>query len=193
MTHLTAVVAVDPPVLTQYGPLIAALIALAGALITLIVTGRRSRRESLQQREDDYRKDARAAVAATLMEARRFQRLGWVCSDPNYFTGLGLEGAKRLRDQTDDSMLALSQALIALRLLVFDAQLHKQLDDLLYMYDAAAEVVYEAADSFWQGRAPGPVWQQRGERFSNFKAACAGLESHAASALAPSVMASRAA
>lgn len=177
----------QPTFLAQYGPLIAALIALFGALITLLVSGRRAAQESRVRREDDYRAAARTAVATTLLAARVFYRQGYPMCNPQYFILLGYEGATRLRDHADDAMSSMDQALISARLLALDENLQVKIDNLAEAFNKAAAAVHEASDAFWERRRPGVVWEQREARWSDFLTASADLQIAATSTLAPTV------
>jgi len=180
-------VAPEPSFISQYGPLLAALVALAGALLTLYVSGRRSLRDSILRREDEYRKVTREAVARALSEARRFQTEAWAMSNPFFFIGLGYEGAFRLRDETNSAMLALGQALISVRLLALDEALRVPVDSLMDRFESVDAVVHEASDAFWEERPPTAIWTERDQRFRAFAEACAVLQSEATTVLAPTV------
>ena len=60
-------------VLSQYGPLIAALIALSGAMVTLFVSMKRDDTRYREQREDDYRRDQRIAIADVAVTVHNLQ------------------------------------------------------------------------------------------------------------------------
>lgn len=181
---------VDPlqEFVSTFGPLVAALIALLGVLVTLVVSEARTRRESTNRREDEYREDVRAAIASVLISARNYERQSHAFSDPTMFIGLGFEGAKGLRDATDTAMRELSQSLVVAQLLSIDETLTAQLEGLLEEFDRTASLVHEAMESFW-GIAPSAddFWDRRSQCFDAFDNACQRLLDEALTVLAPTV------
>jgi|SRR5664280_1478477 hypothetical protein len=123
--------AADPTFVSQYGPLIAALIALAGAMTTLVVSGHREERRRRAQAEDEYRREQRQAVAAIAVAAHEFRRNTAPLADPFRLTQEGYESATRLREETESASADLLNTLTVARLLVHDAELQGALDALL--------------------------------------------------------------
>ena len=177
----------SPTFIAQYGPLLAALVALTGVLITLFVAGRRSERDSKIRREDEYRSAVRAAVVSVLSAARTFYQEGGELADPRRFIHLGYEGATELRNRADQAISTLSTTLIEARLLALDRELQKALDDVVGDFEAAARVVHEGVDAFWEGRPPLPFWHERQARWQSLAGSCARLQEIASRVLAPTV------
>src|SRR5580704_16000576 len=66
--------AASPTLISQYGPLIAAVVALFGVWSGLILNGWRDRRRYQNEREDGYRRDQRAAIAALVVAGHNYSR-----------------------------------------------------------------------------------------------------------------------
>jgi len=124
-----AAAAATPTFISQYGPLIAALIVLSGALVTLIVNVKRYRSE----REDDYRRDQRAVIAAIVVAGHNFRR---ECA-----ALVNVDQWHSHREAADAAMATLLNELTVARLLVHDTALQEALDGVFKAWDAVCEAV----------------------------------------------------
>jgi hypothetical protein len=173
--------------LREYGPVLAAVIALAGAIITLFVTTSRARREWNVAREDSYRADARAELAKLLTAARDFHRHGRAMSDTEHWVRLGADRATALADSTENSMQRVQESLVTAGLLLTDRPLQDALRRLQAAADSAAAVIHEVVDSFWESREPKSFVAERSERWTEYVAACDELYSLGLDLLRPSI------
>jgi hypothetical protein len=144
--------AADPTFVSQYGPLIAALIALAGAMTTLVVGGHREERRRRAQSEDEYRREQRQAVAAIAVAPHEFRRNTAALADRFRLTHEGYEAATRLREEAESSSADLLNTLTVARLLVHDAELQGALDALLDAWSLSNSELRETFTAFWEGR-----------------------------------------
>lgn len=147
--------AASPSIIQQYGPLIAAVIALLGVLVTLAVTTTRERRKDALAREDAYRSTARAAVADVLAAATRLIRYGQVMSDQSRWAELSYAMATESMERADEAMKELQQHLVTSRLLIVEDELVATLDKLHEAFDECAAAIHDAVDAFWTG-SPSP-------------------------------------
>lgn len=176
-----------PTLIQQYGPLLAALIALLGALVTLRATARRERRKDFNQREDKYRDDARAAVSGVLASATQFARYGRVLSVRWRWVRLGYADASKLAETTETAMKELNQALVTAQLLVAEEDVGKLLCDLDNAADDAADLVHSALDAFWDNAAPRRDEDEAPAIWSRFDSSCRALRDATLQTLRPTV------
>ncbi len=179
------------PSLTQYGPVIAAGIALVGVLVTLAVTTSRGRREALIAREDAYRQSARAVVVDLLVAANEFQRHGRVMSSAQGWVGLSYEHATEFADSTEASMKALDQKLSTATLMLTDEKLQQDLVDLESRFERVAYIVHETIDAFWGARQPNGV-DDVDRSWAEYSRACFKLRDDSARLLRPTIRSGRA-
>jgi hypothetical protein len=169
------------------GPIAGAAIALTGVLIGLAITGRRAKRESHIAREDQYRSDARKAIAELLNAAEIFQRQGAVLSDQSKWISSGFARATVIAEETEVAMARMQQLLGSARLIVDDPTLASDLDLLRQAGDSAAQVIHDAVDSFWEGTPLGAVQSDRSARWRAFADATKKLQSDAFRILRPTI------
>lgn len=126
-------------------------------------------------------------VADVLCTAEDFRRDAVVLSVPTAFARMGYEEATRIRNTAEESMRKLRGRLISARLLIRDAALRQAIAEVATGFDEVAAVVHESVNSFWEKRSPGPVLDERIDRFERFGQLLAGLESVAFDSLRPTV------
>lgn len=125
--------AATPTFISQYGPLIAALIALFGALLTLAINVRRDKIRYQTEREDDYRHDQRTAIASIVVAGHNFRR---ECA-----ALVNLDQWNVRRKSADIATAALLNELTVAKLLVYDASLQEALDGVFNAWDKVCEAV----------------------------------------------------
>lgn len=179
-----------PSFIQQYGPLIAALIALAGVVATLLINGRQDRTHDRNSREDEYRKDARAAVSAVLTAAAEFQRHGRVLSEQWRWIRMGEPRATKLSDATELAMKDLQQKLIAASVLASEPELQRALDRVQGALDEAASVVHEAVNTFWEGTPSEISSATREKAWMQYAECCGSLAAVTLTLLSPTVKSS---
>jgi hypothetical protein len=157
MIYLAATTpATNPTLMSQYGPLLAAGVALIGVLITLFITGRRdqaryrsqreddearyrSQREDDEaryrsQREDEYRRDQRITIADIAVSGQDFRReCGALVNRDAHW--------REHRDSAEAAMAGLLNKLTVAKLLVHDLILQGALDGLYTAWEAVAAAV----------------------------------------------------
>lgn len=123
----------NPTFVSQYGPLLAALVALFGVLVTLIVNVRRDHDRYRKERDDDYRRDQRAAIASIVVAGHNFRRecTALLNSDQWYDH----------RESADAATAALLNELTVAKLLVYDNNLQDALDGVFKAWDDVCESV----------------------------------------------------
>jgi hypothetical protein len=122
-----------PAFIYQYGPLLAALVALSGVLVTLIVNVRRDRIRYRNEREDNYRHDQRNAIAAIVVAGHGFRR---ECASLVDF-----DQWQARREAADTAMAGLLNELTVAKLLVHDISLQGALDGVFKAWDVVCEAV----------------------------------------------------
>ena len=187
---MSAVVA--PTFIAQYGPLLAAGIALIGVMLTLFITTVRGRAEVRLAREDAYRGEARTVLAVLLTTAKEFQRNGLVMSRFSRWAVLGYERATTVADSTEAAMKDMQQQLVIASLLLTDDALQRELDRLTDCTDRVAEVIHESVDSFWEARAPSELVGEADKRWEEFATACVDLQCAGLRLLRPTIRVPRA-
>lgn len=120
-------------IISRYGPLLAALVALSGVLVTLIVNVRRDRVRYRNEREDDYRRDQRNAVAAIVVAGHGFRR---ECASLVDF-----DQWQSRRESADAATTGLLNELTVAKLLVHDTSLQGALDGVFKAWDTVCEAV----------------------------------------------------
>jgi hypothetical protein len=174
----------NPTTISQYGPLIAALIVLAGAMITLFVNARNDQRRYRSQREDEYRRDQRTAIAAVAVAGHNFRR---ECG--------ALEVSDNWDDQrssADAAMATLLNELTVARLLVQDSTLQEGLDGVFGAWDAVAGAVDRLEDSLInQPLVRQKVVESLQEALHNYDTAANELYTAALGRLKPTVVETR--
>ena len=121
--HTATAAASNPTLMTQYGPLAAALVALLGVLITLAINGRRDHRRYRNQREDEYRRDQRDTVAAIAVAGHNFRK------ECVALVGYDMQ-IRRVRDLIEPARLTLLNDLTVARLLIQNPILQGGLDEV---------------------------------------------------------------
>jgi hypothetical protein len=174
--HAAAAQAASPTFISQYGPLLAALVALSGVLITLAVNVRRDQRRYRIEREDAFRRDQRSAIAAIAVAGHNFRKecAALVNSDTQFRRSHDLANPEKMTllneltvarlliqdpilrgglDDVNTAWTALVDALEKKKEAFADRQLHRQADESLLealrQFDAATKILYTAA---MQGR-----------------------------------------
>lgn len=134
MRHLTlAAATANPTFISQYVPLIAALIALSGVLITLIVNLRHNQERYQSEREDAYRRDQRTAIAAIAVAGHNFRReCTALANDDEWHSH---------RESADAATAALLNELTVAKLLVYDADLQEALDGVFDAWDGVCAAI----------------------------------------------------
>lgn len=120
----------QPTFLQQWGPLLAASMALLGALITLLVNARRDSKRYQLQREDDYRREQRQALASVMATAHVYRRNTSRLAAPDRWSNGGRAGFLALREQAHEGATDLLNALSIARLVVHGPALQDALDQL---------------------------------------------------------------
>jgi hypothetical protein len=136
-----------PSFVAQWGPLIAALVALSGVMLSLYVTGRREELRRSEQARDDYNREQRTAVAAVATAAHELGRAAAVFGDVERLRSEGYESATGMRDAVHDAAGELLNALTVANLLIHDSHLQARLDEVLEAFPSvqdAALVVFRA-------------------------------------------------
>jgi hypothetical protein len=125
--------ATNPTFFSQYGPLIAALVALFGVFVTLSVNVKRDRDRYREEREDDYRREQRAAIASIVVAGHNFRRECTALLDADQWYAH--------RDSADAATAALLNDLTVAKLLIYDNDLQEALDSVFRAWDAVCESV----------------------------------------------------
>lgn len=136
-----------PSFVTQWGPLIAALVALVGVMLSLYVTGRREDLRRREQARDDYNREQRTAIAAVATAAHELGRTAAAFGDVKRLRSEGYESATGMRDAVQAAAGELLNALTVASLLIHDTQLQGRLDEVLEAFPSvqdAALAVYNA-------------------------------------------------
>jgi hypothetical protein len=139
MTYLSQAAA-NPTIISQYGPVVAAFVALFGVFTALAVNVSRDRERYRSQREDDYRRDQRIAIAAIAVAGHNFRRECGMLVDPDNWS-------PQRRRLADAAMGALLNELTVARLLIHDATLQGALDDVNNAWRATAKALDEMEDA----------------------------------------------
>jgi hypothetical protein len=111
----------------------AALVALLGVLVTLLVNVRRDHARYRSEREDDYTRDQRAAIAAIVVAGHNFRR---ECT-----ALINADQWRTHRESADAAMAALLNELTIAKLLVYDPALQEALDGVFKAWDTVCEAV----------------------------------------------------
>lgn len=184
MHFALATPAASPTFMSQYGPLIAALVALFGVLITLTVNVRSNQTRYREQREDDYRRDQRTAVAAIAVAEHNFLRECGALVD--------LDNWPDHHDSADAAMAALLNELTVTRLLFHDPTLQGCLDDVYTMWDSVSKAMDALEDAFLNYQQN---WQKAAaslqETLDGFHVATSELYTAALDKLKPTVVENR--
>jgi hypothetical protein len=138
--------------ISQYGPLLAAAVALLGVLVTLHVNGKRDkeryrgqRRDDetryRSQREDDYRREQRIAIADIAVVSQDFRRECGMLVNRDQWPGH--------RDLFEAATAALLNKLTVAMLLIHDQVLQKALDGVLTSWKSVGDSVDEVEGAFF--------------------------------------------
>jgi hypothetical protein len=134
----SATMASSPTFASQYGPLIAALIALLGVIVSLTVNGRRDQDRYVNEREDVYRRDQRAAIASIAVAGHNFRR---ECA-----ALVGADQWEIHREAANVAMATLLNELTVAKLLIYDEDLQAALDSVFKAWDAVCSAVDKLED-----------------------------------------------
>jgi hypothetical protein len=130
---ILAAATANPTFVSQYGPLIAALIALSGVLITLLINVRRDQERYRSEREDAYRRDQRSAIAAIAVAGHNFRReCTALLNDDEWHAH---------RESADTATATLLNELTVAKLLVYDADLQEGLDGVFDAWDGVCAAI----------------------------------------------------
>ncbi len=176
----------QPTLLMQFGPLLAATIALAGVALTLFITGRREHARNLMQREDDYRREQRTAVAAVAVAAHEYQQAGGLLCAPSGWQAESHDRHKERWEAAEAASTQLLNALTVARLIVHGPALQRSIDDLFTQWQATHGLLQEMVSLSWEGGAPAG---NREAAWVWFNAAASNLQSVALDELRPTVVA----
>lgn len=136
--HVLAAAEAQPTFVSQYGPLIAALIALIGVLVTLTVNVKRDQARYRSQREDDYRRDQRSAIAAVAVGVHN------LCTECELLADLdNLSHWRQRRDSVYAAKTGLLNELTVAGLLIYNPTLQGALDDVLLAWEAVSNALDE--------------------------------------------------
>lgn len=177
-----------PSFLAQWAPLIAASIALIGALVTLWVTTRRAGAEFRETRRDTYYGDARTAITEVITAAESFYRHAHVVSDWGNLYRIKGDRLGILIESTNTALQDIRRSSAAARLLVQEELLRGVVKQLATAAEDVAELVWGSIDALSEERLPELfVLTERDDRFSKFNAASGALESGTLEVLRPTV------
>lgn len=121
--------------LSQYGPLIAALIVLSGAMVTLFVNVKRDDTRYRDQREDDYRRDQRIAIADVAVAVHNLQAECELLANDGHW--------RNHLDSADAAKGELLNKLTVASLLIHSRNLQGVLDDVYRAWEAVDKVLNE--------------------------------------------------
>jgi hypothetical protein len=142
----------NPSFISQYGPLLAAAVALLGVLVGLHVNGKRDikryqnqRRDDearyRSQREDDYLREQRIAIADIAVAGQDFRReCGMLVSRDQW---------REHRDPAEAATAALLSKLTVAKLLIHDLVLQGALDGLFTAWESVGESMDEVNNAFF--------------------------------------------
>ena len=180
MMYLALAALANPTFISQYGPLIAALVVLSGALTTLIVNVTRDRERYRSQREDDYRRDQRIAIAAIAVAGHNFRRECGAIVD--------LDSWSHHRRLADAAMATLLNELTVARLLIHDLTLQGALDSVNDAWKATADALDEVEDAILNQIPPRQAFESLVEGLRKFDAGANVLYTAALEKLKPTVV-----
>lgn len=174
--------AVSPTFMSQYGPLLAALVALCGVLVTLAVNGWRDQVRYRSQREDEYRRDQRDAIAAVAVAGHKFRK---ECA------ALVEHGSqiRRSHDVLESARMTLLNELTVARLLIQDPFLRNGLDGVNKAWTALSDAVDMKEQAFLNRELCGQADECLLEALSKFDSATKILYSAAMGSLMPTIVA----
>lgn len=169
----------SPTFISQYGPLLAALVALCGVLITLTVSGWRDGMRYRSQREDEYRKDQRDAIAAVAVAGHKFRKecVAVVGSDNLIRHNLDLESAR----------LSLLNELTVARLLIQNPVIRRGLDGVHQAWKDLSEALDLKKEALTDRALRGSADDLLEKAFSKFDSETAILYTAAMGILMPTV------
>lgn len=142
----------EPTLLQQFGPMIAATIALIGAMIALVVNGRREERRSRLAREDDYRREQRQALAEVLTAAQTYRREAEFLGTMDSWLSSDYSRATAMKDRVDQAMGELLNRLTVARLIVHGLALQNALDASFVAFQNSSKAIQPIVDAFFSGR-----------------------------------------
>jgi hypothetical protein len=188
---MTPLSAADPTFLQQFGPVLAACLALMGVAASLTVTARREARRFQLEREDAYRQEQRVALSAVMVAAQTYRRTAGTLGRPQAWINSGYERATSLADQADAAMADLLNQLTVARLLIASPDLQNALDTLFGQWSKTSQLVSEIVSAFWaqESERMREMAESLEGAWPDFGAAAATLQSVALDELRPSVAA----
>lgn len=169
----------SPTFISQYGPLLAALVALCGVLITLTVSGWRDGMRYRSQREDEYRKDQRDAIAAVAVAGHKFRK--------ECVAVVGSDNLIRHNPDLESARLSLLNELTVARLLIQNPVIREGLDGVHQAWKALSDALDVKKEAF-TNRAPQGLGDDLLEKaFDKFDSETAILYTAAMGILMPTV------
>lgn len=178
--HTAAAPAANSAFISQYGPLLAALVALFGVLITLAVNVRRDQARYRSQREDEYRRDQRNAIAAIAVAGHNFRKECAALVDHD-------NQIRRGRDLVDPAKMTLLNELTVARLLIQDPILRCGLDEMNSAWTALADALDKKEEAFLNRELRSEADESMMEALRKFDAATKILYTAAMRRLKPTV------
>jgi hypothetical protein len=183
----------QPTFIQQFGPLFAALIALIGVALTLVINGRREASRNRWAREDEYRKEQRQALASVLVAAHNFRRDLTKVGLTEQWVHEGQERVLTLRNEADKAISELLNQLTIARLLVHSGKLQNTIDELYLQQAAISPCIHEIVDAFWSDNQEETSRTARNlsSKWRGFDDAIAVLQSVALDELGPTIISQR--
>jgi hypothetical protein len=171
----------SPTFISQYGPLLAALVALCGVLITLTVSGWRDGVRYRSQREDEYRKDQRDAIAAVAVAGHKFRK--------ECVAVVGSDNLIRHNFDPDleSARLSLLNELTVARLLIQDPVIRAGLDGVYQAWKALSDALDMKKEAFTNRALRGSADDLLEKAFDKFDSETAILYTAAMGILMPTV------
>lgn len=139
----------QPTFLQQFTPLAGGVLALIGALVTLFVTGRREIRRSRLEREDDYRREQRLALADVMRAAHAYRQDAGNVGMTDYLLESGDEQAALLNHRAEDVGNALLNQLTVAKLVIHESSLQAALDAVFAQWALTRSSVEDVMTAFW--------------------------------------------
>ncbi|WP_147301133.1 hypothetical protein [Citricoccus muralis] len=140
-------------ILQQFGPMIAATIALIGAMIALWVNGRREEQRNRTAREDDFRREQRQAFADVLTTAHTYRREAELLGTMDSWLHSDHPSTTAMKDRVDQASGELLNKLTVARLIVHGPTLQGALDDAFIAFQNTRGSIQPIVDAYSSGRS----------------------------------------